>query len=431
MARFAAITCPSEDYLYTIDGDFKKRFPHLGLLYLATCIQNLGHDAQIFDLWQKDLKWQTFIAKLDQFEPDVIGFSVATESYELSRDLSDRLKQRYPEVTIVWGGAFPTFAYDELLQNGCVDFIVRFEGEIVLSNLLKHLANPRTYPAESIPGLAYRRNGTVIVNPREKLIPDLDQLPFPNREFVPFEEYMIHNTLSTTRGCPGACTFCCAKAFWPQKVRFRSAENIFDEVMFLYNKYMTIEFAIADDTFTARPQRTIDFCRMIQDSGIPFLWACESRADVALPELLENMHKAGCREIQFGVESGCPDILAKLRKGVTVDQIRNAFRMAHEIGFYCTGSFILGHPWDTVETMKQTLDFILELKEKYSVVMFGASNTPFPGCYQYEHAAELGLKIHATRWGEFRLDNPMISAPGFTLDQLREIFFYCQELIRH
>ena len=139
------------------------------------------------------------------------------------------------------------------------------------------------------------------------------------------------------------------------------------------------------------------------------------------------MYGAGCREIQFGIESSSPDILKCLGKGITVEQVQNAFSLAHDIGFYTIGSFILGHPWDTVETMRRTLDFIFDIRSRYKTFLFGSVNTPFPGCYQYEHAEELGIKIHAKEWDDFRLNNPMISAPGFTLDELREVFFFSQE----
>jgi len=78
--------------------------------------------------------------------------------------------------------------------------------------------------------------------------------------------------------------------------------------------------------------------------------------------------------------------------------------------------------------MKQTLDFVFDLRARYDAAVYGSANTPFPGCYQYEHAKELGLRIHADSWGEFRLNNPMVSTPNFSLDQLREMFFYSQEL---
>lgn len=429
MARIALISCPSEDYISNVEEERKKRFPHLGLLYLATYLQRFGHEIKVFDFWQRGIDWKAFLEEMDRLDPALIGFEVLTEACDLSIELTRRLKDRYPESLSVWGGSFPTFTYEELLQNRSIDFIVRFEGERVLHKLVNHVVQPASQPLEEVKGLVYRRDGAVIANPREDPISDFDSLPFPDRSILSLDEYEFPYTISSTRGCPSGCTFCCARAFWPGKVRYRSAESIFREVKTLYETYGSFEFVVVDDTFTAVPERTMDFCRRIQEAGIRVVWSCESKADVVNRELLEAVYKAGCREIQFGIESGCPDILRRLRKGVTVEQIRNAFHLAHDIGYYCIGSFIIGHPWDTMDTMKRTLDFVLDLRSRYHGAMYVSTNTPFPGCYQYEHAEELGLTIHAKNWSEFRLNNPILSGPHFTLDELRRIFFYSQEVL--
>jgi radical SAM superfamily enzyme YgiQ (UPF0313 family) len=428
MAQIALFSCPSEDFLTMLELGERKRFPHIGLMYLATYLQEVGHEAKIFDLWQKGIRWQHLTEELDRLDPQLIGFNVHTESYDVSLDLSKRLKARYPEAKIVWGGAFPSFAYPELLQNEVIDYIVRFEGEIVITNLVKHVLDPASFPVEDIASMAYRQNGAVVANPIEKPLRDLNSLPFIDRSLVCFDDY-VFPSISSSRGCPSDCTFCASRAFWGKRVRFRSAENIFQEVLSLYEKYGLLEFVIVDDTFTAYPPRTIEFCKKLLETGIPFRWFCESRVDVASRELLEIMHRAGCGEIQFGIESGCQEILTKLRKGITVEQIENAFSLAQEFDYTTIGSFILGHPWDTVDTMKRTIEFIYNLRQKNNVdTVYGSPNTPFPGCWQYEHADELGLKIHAKSWSEFRLNNPIVSAPGFTLDQLRELYFYSHEL---
>jgi radical SAM superfamily enzyme YgiQ (UPF0313 family) len=398
------------------------------MLYLATYLSNIGHEVKVYDFWQKKISWQKLSLELDNFDPRVIGFNVHTEAYEITLDLTRRLRRRYRDAVIVWGGAFPTFTYQEILRLDEVDYVVRYEGEIAFQNLLRHIAQPRAFPIEQIAGVAYRRNGGMIANQREKPIEDLNTLPIPERDFLSLEEYEFPLSISTTRGCPSACTFCSARAYWPGRVRYRSAENIFQEVMALYQKYELFQFVIVDDTFTASPDRTIKFCQLLLETGIPFVWSCESRADVARADMLEIMYRAGCREIQFGIESASDDILRRLGKGVRRSQITEAFRLAHEIGFYSIGSYILGHPWDTLETMKQTLEYVFDLRDRYQVAVYGSTNTPFPGCYQYDRADQLGIKIHAKSWGEFRLNNPIISTPNFSLDQLREIFFYSQEL---
>jgi radical SAM superfamily enzyme YgiQ (UPF0313 family) len=167
----------------------------------------------------------------------------------------------------------------------------------------------------------------------------------------------------------------------------------------------------------------------LQQTGIPFLWSCLSRADVVTEDLLERMFRAGCREMQMGIESASPEILGKLGKGVSREQIENALRLAQEFGFVTNGSIILGHPWDTLDTMKLTVEFALDLRDKYGVSVYAGVNTPFPGTYQYEHAAELGIRIHTSRWNDFRPNNPIISTPHFSLDELRELYFHTMELI--
>lgn len=278
-------------------------------------------------------------------------------------------------------------------------------------------------------GICYKdENGNIVENTELNRITDLNSLPFPERDLVDKEKYIMPYTISTSRGCPGDCIFCSSKAFWGKKVILRTAQNVYDEVMFLHNKYGTNIFSIVDDTFTASRKRCMDFCKLIKETDIKFLWECESRADVIDEKLIKILYNAGCHKIQFGLESADNEVLKKLKKNITVEQIENAVKCAYKYGMHIQASYIIGHAFDTEETIKKTIKFARYLKEKYGVRTVCSVNTPFPGTEQFIYRQELGIDIKTYAWDQYILSNPIISTNNLSISQLRYYLAHAQEL---
>ena len=399
-------------------------FPPLGLLYIAANLQKHGYNVKVIDFFVEDIDKISFGKLLDTFSPFLVGISTCMESFSQSQELTSSIKLFLPNTKIVLGGAFPSFMFSEILvMEPKIDFIVRNEGEISMIELAKTIFLNKSKDISKINGLIYRENSDIKVNPKREAISNLDFLPFPSRDLVKLDRYALPFSISTARGCPGKCIFCSSRAFWGAKIRMRSAENVLNEIVSLHNDYNTFQFYITDDTFTMNRSRVFKFCQLLKKTKINFLWGCESRVDIITNNLLENMFDAGCKKLQFGIESGNQNILNSLGKKITLEQIENAISIAHKVGYNIIGSFILGHYMDTIETMQETIDFCNYLKNKYECTIAVSVNTPFPGTHQYDNSKHLGLKIHSKIWDDYILCNPIISTDNFSISDLRKIYF--------
>lgn len=410
---------------YKKDLARENSMPPLGIIYIATVLNQNGVKTKVLDLAVEMLSKEELKQYFVENNPKIVGFSTYNEAWEAQKVLSVYLKEILPSVIITAGGAFASFYYEECLNESAVDFVTRGEGEFtVLALCKKILYFEGEY--ESIDGLVWKKEGKIVVNEKKCRIEELDDLPIPDRDLVDLKKYTIPFTINTARGCPGDCVFCSSRAFWGHRVYMRSAESIFSEIMYIYRKYKNNQFCISDDTFTASRKRAFEVCRLIKESGVKFLWGCESRADVVDEELIKELYEAGCKKIQFGMESGDNDVLKQLKKHVTVEQIENAMSIAHKYGMHITASYIIGHAVDTVETIEKTIEFAKHVKEKYGVHLAVSVNTPFKGTEQYEKREQYGINIHTKDLNKYHLNNAIISTNNLTLNQIR---YYYQKAI--
>lgn len=207
---------------------------------------------------------------------------------------------------------------------------------------------------------------------------NLDILPFQAVDLLPKKYYDIITKSSpiafmiTSRGCPYRCTFCSSKIY-TRKYRFRTAENVINEVSFLVkNGFKDITFF--DDSFTVNRKRVLEICDKIKDKQIS--WRCLSRVDNVDKELLKSMKDSGCYQIQFGVESGSQRMLNLMKKGIKVNQIKKAFELCNKIGIETVGFFMLGYPGETIKTIEKTIKLAHAIKPDF--VTFNLF-TPLPG----------------------------------------------------
>lgn len=408
---------------------YKEKFaqsnsmPPLGLLYIATVLKDNGFKVKILDFAVEHFSEESFEKEILQLNPKLVGMSTYNEAWKAEKVLCKMIKKLLPKVKIYAGGAFATFCYEDVLNQTETDYVIKGEGEFSTLKLCNKIIRNFDIDLDDIPGIVYKRNdGTFYVNSCMGRISNLDELPFPDRDLVNLDNYLLPFTINTSRGCPGECVFCSSKAFWGKKVYMRSAENIFKELMYLYEKYNSTIFYITDDTFTASAKRARDFCKLVIDSKINFVWGCESRADVITDDLMKELYDAGCRKLQIGLESADNDILKKLKKNVTIEQIENGIRLAHNNGMHISASFIIGHAFDTPETIEKTLNFVKHIQKAYGAYVMGSTNTPFPGTEQYDRMEELGIQIFAKEWDEFKLNCPIISTKNISINELRYYF---------
>jgi radical SAM superfamily enzyme YgiQ (UPF0313 family) len=398
-------------------------FPPMGLLYIATILEQNGFNVKLVDLTVDLLSQDTLVEILKEFNPGVVGVSVQAASFSTAIEIARLTKMCSPDTMMVFGGPFVTFVYEEALKHPHVDCVVLFEGEMTMLEICKSASEGKGIPP-GIAGIAARNNGSIQMSPANGYIKDLDAIPIPSREFLKKELYSTPFTVISARGCPGDCIFCSAKAFWGKAYRARSAKSIFEEVRYLSTQYPEMDhFMFADDTFTVHRQRVFEFCRLMTESSLRIPWGCLSRVDVIDEELITKMRAAGCYRIKFGIENGSNDILKSIGKRITVEKVEEAIRLAHEARMLVNGSIILGLPQDTMQTMKKTIEFAVYLKEKYDCRMQVGINTPFPGTPEYEKPEAFGLRIETRDWDLYTLRHPIATTKHFTREDLYGLYY--------
>lgn len=406
--------------------------PPLGLLYIASTLINNGYKVKVLDFAVEDFSREELARHLEECRSGIVGMSTYNESWNIQKVLCNYIKETFPGITILAGGAFATFCYEDILTQSRTDYVLRGEGEMVFLDFCNHFFGDTEFHEKirKIKGIAFQEeNQSIFENGLPERICNLDELPFPNRHLIDINKYTVPFTINTSRGCPGDCIFCSSKAFWGKKVKLRSAENIFAEIMELHRDFKTNLFYITDDTFTASRKRCREFCKMMIESQINFIWGCESRADIIDEELIKMLYSAGCHKIQFGFESSDNAILKKIKKHVTIEQIENAVKLAYKYNMHVQTSYIIGHAFDTIETIEHTISFAEYLKETYGSRVVCSVNTPFPGTEQYEKQKELGIKIYTKDWSKYVLSTPIISTNHVTVNDLRYYLGVGQKMV--
>ncbi|MFH1228888.1 MAG: radical SAM protein [Candidatus Aenigmatarchaeota archaeon] len=365
----------------------------LNLAYLASAVQQDGHEVKCLDL-----RIEPGMNVKEQIKDcDIVGISSCTPSIKEAWKVAEIAKGCGK--TVILGGPHPTAMPDESLGKDCVDIVVRNEGEETLREICKGVS------LSKISGISFRKDGKIVNNPTRPYIEDLDSLPFPARKLFDLTRYhssfhkkKIMGDIMTSRGCPYNCNFC-FKAIFGRDYRMRSARNVVAEWKEMIGMGIE-EIGIVDDNFNIDKKRTIDICSMIIEQNLKVEWGCTGgiRVDTASKESFDAMRKAGCYRVAFGVESGDQDILNKVVcKGITLDQVRSAVKLAKEAGFETTLFFVMGNITETEKTMQKTIDFAKELDPDF--VQFTIA-TPYPGSQLYETVKKEG-KLFVDDWEDF------------------------------
>jgi radical SAM superfamily enzyme YgiQ (UPF0313 family) len=298
----------------------------------------------------------------------------------------------------VFGGVHPT-TYPEMALDRSVDFMIAGEGEFALSQLALKLEKQEDWT--DIPGIYYKQNGKLNFTGEALRIRNLDDLPFPARHLLPMGRYRYsfpilsekgrtYASINCSRGCPYHCIFCSSPVQWKNRVRYRSPENIIEELKHLKAIYGVNTFYIRDEVFSLHRQNVLQICQKMVSERLGMNWFCYVRANHVNKEIMEAMKEAGCLLVKIGVESGDAEILKKIKKGETLDQFRKAFKVAESAGLYTHASFLIGHPWDSQKTIRNTIQFAKELNADTTVFPI---STPFPNTELWHIAKKHNLLL--------------------------------------
>lgn len=393
--------------------------PPLGLAYIAAVLLEAGHRVSAVDYNVSGLHVQRVTRLVERDKPHIVGISAHTETYPNALKIAEIIKDINPDVKIVLGGPHPSILPQEVLAEPTVDFIVVGEGEATMLELAE-MVQAGTSEFAEIKGLGYKdASGTIHINERRPLL-DPDQLPIPVRELFPMEFYQDRfNVLAARGGCPFKCPFCSASFIWSGKRRARSPQNIMQEIRFLMEHHGAEYIFFSDDIFTIDKKWVNEIMDELTNLPYPLEWGCATRVDMVTPELLQRMAETGCRAIQYGVESGCQKILDSV-KGIKKEQVLTAVKAATQVGIDIACSFMIPFPEDTVETIRETKEFIRQVAEAGSKVLLSFTS-PYPGTYFYQNADQLGLKILAKSWEEYDAKHNILETKYLTAEQIDQL----------
>ena len=362
---------------------------------------------------------------LQDSKPRVVGITSTTPSFPNALDIAKTVKRVLPESFVVIGGAHATARPDEALSCPYVDVAVRGEGEYTVVELGAALIWKKK-PLEMVHGISFRNNSKNIVhNPASKAVEDLDVLPFPARDLIDLGSYAQTGAILTSRGCLRRCVFCACGLSGSRSFRLRSAQGVVDEMIFLNSKYGISRFEFHDDAFTTDMERAHDICRLItgEYSLAATDWGCHALASNFDESLADKMAAAGCRCVQFGIESGNTEILQKTGKGISLADAENAVRSAHKAGIpVIVTSFIIGFPWDTAQTVEETVDFTLRLRDLGATHTPCSVLTPFPGTIIGEHLEQFGINVLSKDWERYTFNQVLIETENFSASDLRQLY---------
>jgi len=249
-------------------------------------------------------------------------------------------------------------------------------------------------------GLAFKENGDILQTPPRELVADIDNLPFPAWHLLELERYSLLATggrceekvfaILSSRGCPNQCTFCDSHSVFGRHFRGRSARNICAEIVYMVDRFGARQFDFIDDTLTIDKKRVLELCALIINEGLDINWMCNARVNTVDEDMLFTMREAGCVRIEFGVESGDQEVLKKMKKGITIEQVKQAHKMARNAGM-SIGTFVmvgnLGENWDSIRKTEEVIAS-LETDDVYISIA-----TPFPGTELYRTAKQEGLLL--------------------------------------
>jgi radical SAM superfamily enzyme YgiQ (UPF0313 family) len=388
------LTCTSIDDSHRTEDAPDSHYP-LGLAYLHTHLeQNSNHEVRTHFLNNVNIEMCTNSIKkqIEAFGPDVIGISIMTHSRISSFRIIEYINEEYPDIKVILGGIHPTIMWEQLARNYPETIIVIGEGELTFADLLERIEAKE--PIDKVRGIAYFDGEEVVKTEERDLIDDLDILPAPKHEIFLFEGKTVANLL-TSRGCPFKCNFCVLDSVSLRTVRFRSAENVCDEIEEVLNMCPTIKIIwLHDDAFMINKKRTEALCNEIIRRGIKTTFTCSARYRPVSRDLVKLMEKAGFNHVLFGLESGATKVMAGMKKGITKDHIRYATSLFAESNIKTTAFLISGLPGETEETINETIDFIQEMQ--YNNYLYyddiGVCSI-YPGAEVYTIAKEKKLEV--------------------------------------
>jgi len=352
---------------------------------------------------------------LDDIRPivrdyELVVMHTSTPSFHGDVEVAEALKAENPNILLGFVGAHVAVSPEaSVVASDAIDFVAGTEFDFTI----KEIADGR--PLAEVAGITWKRDGAAVRNPERAVLHDMDQLPFVTpvykRDLVVedyFIGYLLHPYLSlyTGRGCKSRCTFC----LWPQTIgghtyRTRSPEHVIEEIALAKKLFPQVrEFFFDDDTFTDDRPRAEAIARGLGKLGVT--WSCNAKANVPY-DTLKVMRDNGLRLLLVGYESGNQQILHNIKKGMRIEVAKQFSKDCHKLGITIHGTFILGLPGETRDTIEETIRYAMEINPHTIQVSLAA---PYPGTFLYDQAVENGWLVNDAK--------EMVQDEGFQISSI-------------
>ena len=411
----------------------------LGLISIAAYVREKGYSVNVIDGNREDIK-SRFSTSGKNIR--VICVTATTEIITDAYKICEYIKTQVSEdICCVIGGFHASALPERTLNESMFDIVVVGEGEQTTFEIVKYVKKTNHVPTK-ICGTVVRKDGNIIVNGLRDFICDLDSLPLPAYDLVANETY-FHGIrggggakrammLLVSRGCPFDCVFCSSKIVWKRKLRFFSIDYIINELQFLIKKYNIDGISFLDDELLTNKKFIFEFCDALISSGISkqLKWSCHARANNIDQDIVRKLKKSGCVLIRIGMESGSEKVLKFLKRGtITVKQIKSAIMVCRKEGMPYFGSFIIGSPYENLDDIVETINFIEQYMHN-NVAVFVA--VPYPGTELWNICTNENFFRKGVTWSDYIVEGagpyalPVIRNKYFTQEQLMHINNYIQ-----
>ena len=427
--------------------------PGLGIMYLAAVLEQRGCQVAIYDSaldgYERQVEVagrpgiveigdddQAILRRLDDFQPDFVGISVLFYNQTAQANhLAGLVKEYKAELPVMVGGNQVSEEYGRLMANDNIDFAMLGESDINLADFIELYFSEGDY--HTVPGLVYRKGDGLQVNPAGGIVKKLDELPFPARHLVNMEKYfdisMFHNPYSrhprvgnvmTSRGCPEKCTFCTTPLRWGKNIRWRSPENVYEEIALLKERYGVGEIQFEDDSLTLNIKNLFRLCDLIEPLGLSWNTVNGIRADYhgrqqgKQQAMFDKMAKAGCYQVCLGVETGNQELLDNLlNKNLDLQAVEPCVVAAKAAGLAVHLFLMVGFPGETVAQMEKTIAFAEGLDvDSCSISIY----SPLPGTKMYDYAEANNYLVDGFNRDNILFAKANIKVPGLSPEEFEE-----------
>lgn len=414
---------PPAPSVYALDAVNTTEFSSvpLGQCYIAAVLRAQGVSVAILDLHQAGGRPEDVVAACRRLMPRVVGVSATTPSFPNAARVARFVKALSPSIVTIVGGAHASALPTECLTAGGFDYVCVGEGEYAMAEFVQAVFNGRD--ASQVPGIGTMTAMGYKFSCSRPFIHNLDDLPFPARDIVDISRYLRRGGVISARGCPIGCVFCSCPSVVGQQYRVHGLDRVMTEIDECRRAYGITKIDLHDDTFNLSASRVRDFCTRMTAELNDIEWGCFCRARQFSDEQARQMVRGGCRVVQFGVESGSNNILKAIGKKTELSDVERAVRAASKAGIdQIVCGFIIGHPQDTEESMKETIEFAEHLAKLGATRLTLSLLTPYPGTAVFDQRDELGITMMSDNWEDYTFSRIVQHGPKFSAERLRTLY---------